>query len=477
MKKLIYFSFGLVLLSSCTKDLASLNEQTKAPANVPPATLFSQASRVLSNNLASASVNTNPFRFVVKHWAMTTYQDEVQYDFTTRFIPRSWWNSMYRDVLVDLQNAAQLIEADGIMVAGEKANKLAIIDALQVYAYSVLANTFGDVPYTEALNAEILFPKYDDDETVIYPDLMARLSDDISKMNASEKGFTAGEDLINKGSMAKWIKFANTLQMKLAMVIADADAAKSKSTFEAVNAGAIASASDNAVFTYLAGSPNQNPLHVDIVVGNRGDYVGATDLIDTMAKFSDPRIPKFFIANSSGLYEGGTSGTVNGPISDFAQPGAKVIDPTAENVLLDYVETEFYRAEAVERGYSLTGTAAEHYNNAITASIIYWGGTAAEATAYLAQPGVAYATAAGNWKQKIGTQKWIALYNRPFEGWLELRRLDFPVLTAPVSAKSGFPNRFTYPDTEQTTNGANYTSAATAVGGDEVETKLFWDKF
>jgi len=141
------------------------------------------------------------------------------------------------------------------------------------------------------------------------------------------------------------------------------------------------------------------------------------------------------------------------------------------------VEAEFYRAEAIERGYNVPGTAEDHYNNAITASIIYWGGTAAEAATYLANPLVKYTTAAGSWKQKIGTQKWIALFNRPYDGWVEERRLDFPVLPLPLGAKSGFPNRLTFPSTEQTTNGAAYTSAASAVGGDKVETKLFWDKF
>ena len=87
------------------------------------------------------------------------------------------------------------------------------------------------------------------------------------------------------------------------------------------------------------------------------------------------------------------------------------------------------------------------------------------------------ATAAGDWKQKIGTQKWIALYNRPYEGWVEIRRLDQPKIAAPVNAKlTSFPTRFSYPSTEQTLNGANYTAAASAVGGDLYTTKLFWDK-
>jgi hypothetical protein len=50
------------------------------------------------------------------------------------------------------------------------------------------------------------------------------------------------------------------------------------------------------------------------------------------------------------------------------------------------------------------------------------GGSAAKAQTYLSQPKVAYSTAVGGWKQKIGFQKWIALYNRPFETWTEMRR-------------------------------------------------------
>lgn len=108
---------------------------------------------------------------------------------------------------------------------------------------------------------------------------------------------------------------------------------------------------------------------------------------------------------------------------------------------------------------------------------LFWGGTETDADDYLAQPEVAYSTAPGTWKQKIAFQKWIALYNRPFEGWIEYRRLDYPVLPLAVGAAVGFPNRYQYPNNEQQLNGTNYTSAAQAIGGDEVETKLWWDKF
>jgi hypothetical protein len=67
------------------------------------------------------------------------------------------------------------------------------------------------------------------------------------------------------------------------------------------------------------------------------------------------------------------------------------------------------------------------------------------------------------------------LYNHPDDEWIDIRRLDWPALAAPVGAVSGFPNRLYYPITEQTVNGTNYTQAASAIGGDVVTTKLFWD--
>ena len=475
MKKILLIFVPLLLLASaCTEDISSLNIETKRPAAVPAPTLFSNAVKTLAGSLASASVNTNVFRFTVSHWAMAVYQDEAQYDFNTRNIPQGWWTTLYRDVITDLRESSKLINADATLSAGEKANKLAINDIMEVYAYSILVNTFGNIPYKESLDAAKLFPVYDDAKTVS-ADLLSRLNADIAKLNPSAAGFSSSEDLVYKGSVTKWIKFANTLRFKLGMVLVDADAAAAKSAAEASDAGAISASADNGLFTYLSASPNQNPLYTDIVLGGRQDYIAAKDLMDKLLGWNDPRTSKYFSKNNAGAYAGGIVGKSN-TFVDFSRAGAKVIDAADPYVFADYSETEFLRAEAKERGFNVAGTAEQHYNNAITASILYWGGTAADAAAYLAQPEVAYSTAAGDWKQKIGTQKWIALYNRPYEGWVEIRRLDQPKISTPVGAKSGFPTRFSYPQNEQTLNGANYTAAASAIGGDVVTTKLFWDK-
>ena len=198
MKKILIICFSSLLIVSCTKNIERFNEEKKKAANVPAASLFANATKATMDYLASTNVNINVFRLVTQQWATTTYQDEPNYDFTTRNIPQAWWGWFYRDVLVDLQEAKRLIPATPIISEGAKKNRIAIVDIMQVYVYSVLVNTFGNVPYTESLNYNNLFPKYDDART-IYDDLLTRLNADIAALSTAEKGFDASDDIIYAG--------------------------------------------------------------------------------------------------------------------------------------------------------------------------------------------------------------------------------------------------------------------------------------
>jgi hypothetical protein len=176
---------------------------------------------------------------------------------------------------------------------------------------------------------------------------------------------------------------------------------------------------------------------------------------------------------------GGTPGATNGygHYSDFSTPFYTASTP---GDILDYTEVNFYLAEAAAQGLISTGTPASYYNLAITSSIEFWGGSAGDAATYLAQPAVAYATAAGTWQQKLGYQEWIANFNKNWDSWTDIRRLGFPdmdVISVPLAPASAFPVRFTYPPNETTSNPTNTAAAVAALPGgtDVVTAKLFWE--
>lgn len=128
MKKILIYS-GLVcmLLSSCKKDLTSLNIDPKNPSAVPSYTLFTYAQKNLANNLASANVNLNIWRLIMQGWTECTYTDESNYDLSTRNIPQNWFHALYRDVLRDLEDSRNLIPGD-VVDPVQRKNEIAIID-------------------------------------------------------------------------------------------------------------------------------------------------------------------------------------------------------------------------------------------------------------------------------------------------------------------------------------------------------------
>lgn len=476
MRKLAILSTAsLFMLSSCVKDLTSMNDNTKAAGKVPGETLFSNAEKNYADMMTSPSVNLNIFRVLTQQWTETTYIDESNYDLSTRNIPQGFWNSMYRNVLKDLDESNRILSNDPGVDEGTKTNQLAINDILMVDAFGILVNTFGNIPYSEALDFNNLKPKYDDAAT-IYADLLRRLDADLAALDPS-KGSYPDADLFYGGDIDAWKKYANSLKLKLGMILADADPAKAKAAVEsAVAAGVFTSSSDDFIFHYLSAPPNNNPVWADLVQSGRKDWVAANTIVDYMKTVNDPRIPLYFTEDANGDYNGGPYGE-NNNYATYSKPSATLTAVDYPSALFTYSDVEFLLAEAVERGFTVGGTAEEHYNNAITAAMKYYGVSDADIATYLAQPAVAYATAAGTYKVKIGYQKWIAMYNRGFDAWVEWRRLDAPSLTPPPSALSEIPVRYTYPVAEQNLNTANYNDAASAIGGDKVETKLFWDKF
>lgn len=498
MKKLLIIISVFMVFSACSK-LEDLNKNTKDFTTVSGQSLYNGATRVLINQLFSINVNNNNTLLFVQHWTETTYPDESQYDMVTRSQPATHQNLLYRNVLANYKQAAQLMKDEPIGVAGitqkQRDNQLAIIEIMSVYAWSNIIETFGDMPYKDALDFTKPQPTYDDGLTV-YKDLIARLNTALGKMDPASAGMPTGFDNIFGGTAAgtvKWIHFANTLKLRMGLMLADVDAATAKAAVESA-APNVFIKDEKATMNYLSAAPNQNPFYTDLVVSGRSDFTVASIIINAMQitatpdpltnvltlTVNDPRLPFYATKTDLGVYLGGKQGAANSynSFSHVNYPSTSA-GATVPLVIMDYAEAEFLLAEAVERGFSVGGTAESHYNAAVTASIVSWGGTAAQATAYLAQPTVAYATAFTNWKQKVGTQAWIAYWMRGFAAWNSFRRLDYPKLLAPAKYYediNAVPTRYTYAVSEQTLNLDSYTAAAAKIGGDKALTKIFWDK-
>lgn len=479
-KKIQYLVFILaVLVSSC--ELPN-NIDPKNPKAVSADAEFTNAEIALANLLGDISVNDNTTRLLVQYQSEVTYVTESRYNFQDRQIPDNYSGIMYRDVLMSLKDVKTIL--DGKVVAGDvlinqKKNQLAIAEILAVYSYQVLVDAFGNVPYSESLQGSTNSrPKYDDAFTV-YKDLIARLNAAIADLDTGYDGY--GEaDVLYGGDIASWIKFAASLKLRIGMRLADVPGSNSGTIItEALNTGVYTDQSESTILFYLGVPPNVNSYYSEFVLRARKDYCPTQTLVDMMNNLNDPRRAVWFTQYPEGEYLGLPYGkTGASSYSKFSHFSNMIrIDPKYPVIICDYVEVEFLLAEAAERGLGGVTDAEAHYNNAILASMKYWGVSDEDAAAYLAQPAVGYQTASGTFKEKIGNQKWLGLFDRGVESWAEWRRLDFPILNPPEGKSySDIPVRMPYPYNENKMNKANYDEASAAIGGDEVTTKLFWDK-
>lgn len=483
MRKLILPIIVLALvIGSCTDNLTSLNEDPKAASDVPGETLFSSAQVALGTYLNTPDINSNIFKLMAQYWASTTYATESQYELTSRSIPSNLWSELYRDVLKDLDRAATKIEANESLSSGVKQNQMAQIEILKILTYYELVTIFGNIPYSEALDPENTSPAYDGQQTV-YMDLMSRLNTAIGNLDTSVGSF-GSSDVFYQGDVGKWIKFANSLKMRMGITIADVNPSAAQTAIEEASPNAFQSNADNAIIPFQTGT-HQNPLWEALVQSGRNDYLPANTIVDKMNNLDDPRRPiHFTTAPDTNTYIGGTYGSTN-TYADYSHFGQLIKTEDFEGMIMEYAEVEFIRAEANLRGW-LTGTAGQaqtHYDNGVRADMEYWGVSDSEINDYLnPTTGPAAFPITGSMQEQmeaVATQKWFGLYLQGIQGWTEWRRLDHPTFNAPPIPDVTYqdiPTRFTYPVDEQNLNQENYNEAASDIGGDNLTTLLFWDE-
>ncbi len=273
------------------------------------------------------------------------------------------------------------------------------------------------------------------------------------------------------GAMAQWRKFANSLRLRLAMHLSNADPTTAAAEAQAaVAAGVFASDTDNAQLLYLATSPNRNPIYDD--ARGRDDYGMSKTYVDSLLSWNDPRLPVFAQLNKDTIVANRTyQGMPNG-LNDGGGPALFYISrfgtywretPDAPLELLTYSEVLFLEAEAAQRGW-IAGDPATLYAAAIRASMQQYGITdTTVVNPYLRSSRVQYNAATG--LTQIAYQKWVSLFMQGMEAWTEVRRTGVPTLVpGPNAVLPRIPERLPYADNEQVLNKANVDFAVAAQG-------------
>jgi len=462
-KKILSVLSAAVIATLACSNLTDINVDPNGPVDVPPPSILPSALQtLLTNGIFNTGMNVRYGGLWVQHFSEIQYRDEDKY-IVRPGVTGGW--GFYAGPLEDFQ---RMIDKG---VDATTPNWEAVGRIMKSYAYSVMTEAMGDLPYTEALKGgEVLQPSYDTQQS-IYNALFTDLTTAAGLINPTGVGFSSG-DLVYDGDMAKWRRLANSLRLRLAIHIQKADPAKAQSeAAAAVAAGVFTSAADNAGLSYLTQGPNQNPIYTNHL--SRDDYGMSKTLVDSLNLRGDPRLAVYAQPNTAaGAYVGLQNGLNDGagpPLNTISRYGAYWREqPAADMFFITYAEVLLLQAEAAERGW-IGGSAATLYSDAIRASMEQHGVADADITTYLALPAVQYAGGATGLNQ-IAYQYWVSLYMNGMEAWTQWRRTQIPALMpGPNVVKNfgvlnGIPERLPYDDQELVLNKEKVEAAVAAQG-------------
>ena len=419
------------------------------------------------------------------------FTDEMQYNVTSGF-RTGQFNTAY---LLPLNNY-DFVESFG---GAEYNNYKAIAKIMKAFHFQYLVDMYGSVPYTEAFQrGENTTPAYDSGE-FIYNAIYAELNTAIDLITASQGDTNilapGSEDVMLQGDMTMWAKFANTLKLKILLRQSNTSTdftteyqELSTNSFGFLNAGEDVTVNPG----YLQEAGKQNPLwnaFGQTEAGNLAANNEATKATDYVIEklqndFNDPRLDNLYApATATGTFVGNAQNNQNATAPKTAElsgigPGVlKTFNQDA--IIMQSAESLFLQAEAVLAGDltgNVMGSAQNLYEMAITESFIQLEETSSAAAYYNQNiQNVGWVASAGNEREAIITQKWIALNGtNGIENWIEYKRTGFPsdLPAAPGALSTTIPVRLLYPSSEQATNAANVPSQTT---NDAFNSPVFWD--
>ncbi len=507
-----------VAATACTGDYEDINSNPYEPGDLTgdDYALSSQLNNI-AGCVMSSDVNTIQFTDALLGGTLGGYFSDANSSFENsfaRYNPTNDWSRVFmksdRIIPTLYANLGQ------VEMLGEKAGDpvpYAVATVIKIAAMSRVTDTYGPIPYSAIGETTDLAVPYDSQKDV-YNEFFTELSEAIETLDTHRgSALSPMGDYVYGGDINKWVKFANSLKLRLAMRVSFVDRKLSRQMAEeAIKGGVIESNADNATWKYF--STLTNPLYTAVMYNSPGSETGgdthaAADIICYMNGYDDPRREAYFLKSTFdgidyvGLRRGWETFNKSWGFS-FSGVGVKANDPL---IWMTASEVAFLRAEgAAIHNFDMGGNAADFYNSGIALSFEQWGVAGAEAymqnstarpQAYvdpteqnpyngaLSDITIKWDDSANSETklERIITQKWIALYYNGNEAWAELRRTGYPKLIpveyngsgGVVDSNKG-PQRMPYPQEEYTNNSYNVTSAVNNLlgGPDNMATKMWW---
>jgi len=529
MKNIKYIILLLTItigFSGCTEDFDELNTD---PTNLTESSIdlttiglvFAQSQHGAMLHSPIGPTSFYPWRFqtsqslfsdiYVQYFATTA----ANFDSDKNVIVGGWnaatWDGFYSHC------ASQLKFFEEFTAENELPVENAIAKVWKTFAYNRITDFYGPIPFSQFGNGETSVA-YDTQES-IYKTAFVTLDEAVAILKTSTSSTTilGNNDGIFNGNVESWLKFANTLRLRLAIHIKYVEPALAKTEAEkAVADGVIESNADNALLSTTPSSKNGYN-----VITAWGEFRMSAAMESVLKGYQDPRMSIFYTPAANGdsdgdgiPYEGMRNGQskgdkgnatldFNGSNSDMGPQWlpAALADGTPIRVMRA-AEAYFLRAEGALEGWNMGGTTQELYENGITMSLAEYDVSNASYATSVKTPAtvgdvnntpalsnipVKFDTAGSAERklEQIMTQKWLALYPDSWESWTDVRRTGYPKLYDRLNSDNPdvpanmVMRRVTFVTAEYDNN-SDAVNTAVALpemsGGDKGSTKLWWDK-
>lgn len=508
MKKIFAYkllSILLIFFGSCEKRLDELNQNLTSPTAIDPAFQFNNA--VVNTSFPGNSTLT--YELGIVQYIVTPNGGVLagaNFNQDNRDNTQLLWQGYYRNVIRNTKDVIGRVKDDAT-----RSNLMNMARIIQAYAFMVLTDTYGDIPYTEGgtgYSEQVFFPVYDAQQA-IYTDLIKELTEASSALSTTGRIETA--DILYGGDIGKWKKFGYSLLLRAGMRLSKVDAAKAQQTVQAAFSGGVIMANtDNAVIRHDANYTQ--PIGNTLNSTEAANFYLTEAFVNRLKSTDDPRLSAIAIrykGAKSGPEQVPAIGTTNaadqigmpmgydvagiGPVAtskglasyyDFSQVDRRrVAKNTGPMFLVTAAQNQLLLAEARQRGWVTTGTVEGYFNAGVSAHMeqmaLYDAGSAISGSAiqnYLAANPFDPTKAL----EQINTQYWIASFMNGPEAFANFRRSGFPALTpnpfAGRAIKGDFIRRLTYPNSEISVNAKNVNAAIARMGADNLDTRVWWDK-